>query len=46
VYLRYRNSSAEAEIALGEGWKVAPSTALLERLTVLAGEGHIRLDYH
>jgi DNA polymerase-3 subunit alpha len=46
VYLRYRNADAEAEIALGEGWKVAPSTALLERLALLAGEGHIRLDYH
>jgi DNA polymerase-3 subunit alpha len=46
VTLRYRNQSAEAEILLGEEWMVTPSTALLDRLAVLAGDGHIRLDYH
>jgi DNA polymerase-3 subunit alpha len=45
VLLRYRNESAEAEISLGEQWRVEPSAALLARLAVLAGDANIRVDY-
>jgi DNA polymerase-3 subunit alpha len=45
VVLRYRNQEAEAEIALGEEWKVQPSGAVLERLGRLAGSEHVHLHY-
>lgn len=45
VVLRYRNGKAEAEIALGEDWKVQPSGAVLERLGRLAGSEHVQLHY-
>jgi len=45
VILRYSNGSAQAEIALGEGWKVQPSTAVLERLGQLAGNQNVHLHY-
>jgi DNA polymerase-3 subunit alpha len=45
VVLRYRNQGAEAEIALGDEWKVQPSGAVLDRLTRLAGADHVHLHY-
>ena len=32
IRIRYRNASAEAELPLGEGWKVRPEDALLDSL--------------
>jgi DNA polymerase-3 subunit alpha len=45
VMLRYRNDVAEAEIALGEEWRVEPTAALLARLGMLAGESNVHVDY-
>jgi DNA polymerase-3 subunit alpha len=45
VYLNYHNRQATAEIALGEEWKVLPSTSVLEGLQRLAGERNVHLDY-
>jgi len=45
VVLLHDNGSAQAEIALGPEWKVAPGGPLLERLTGLAGAGRVRLLY-
>jgi DNA polymerase-3 subunit alpha len=45
VFLNYRGRSAEAEIALGDDWRVQPTTAVLERLLRLAGDGHVRVEY-
>ncbi|OGI52493.1 MAG: DNA polymerase III subunit alpha [Candidatus Muproteobacteria bacterium RIFCSPHIGHO2_02_FULL_65_16] len=45
VYLHYVNGDAEAEIALGEEWKISPSHALLEHLSRLAGERNVHLVY-
>jgi len=45
VYLHYHSRQAEAEIALGEEWKISPTHALLERLARLAGESNVHLIY-
>ena len=45
VYLRYRSLQAEAEIALGEEWKISPTHVLLDRLSRLAGECNVHLVY-
>ncbi len=45
VYLRYHSAGAEAEIALGEAWKISPNGAVIERLARLAGERNVHLDY-
>ncbi len=45
VYLRYHGSGADAEIALGEEWKISPTGTVIERLGQLAGEGNVHLDY-
>jgi len=45
VLLRYRNTQAQAEVLLGEAWRVRPSDALLGQLRRLAGENHVRLIY-
>jgi len=45
VVLRYRNQGAEAEIALGDEWKVSPSGVVLDRLARLAGTDHVHLHY-
>ena len=45
VYLRYHNKEAAAEIMLGQEWRVVPTGAVLEHLTRLAGDGHVRLIY-
>jgi DNA polymerase III subunit alpha len=46
VFLRYSAGLAEAEIVLGDEWKISPTGTLLERLQRLAGECNVRLDYH
>jgi DNA polymerase-3 subunit alpha len=45
VYLHYHGQQAEAEIALGDEWKISPTNTLLERLSRLAGEHNVHLDY-
>jgi DNA polymerase III subunit alpha len=45
VWVRYRGEAAEAELVLGERWKVSPSRAVLERLGRLAGERNVQLEY-
>ena len=45
VHLQYRRSDAEAQIVLGEEWRITPSGAVLERLWQLAGQEHVRLIY-
>ena len=45
VVLRYQNHGAEAEIALGDEWKVQPSGAVLEQLGRLAGTDRVHLHY-
>ncbi len=45
VYLHYHGHQAEAEIALGEEWKISPTNMLLERLSRLAGERNVHLVY-
>ena len=45
VYVRYHSAAAEAEIALGQEWRIMPTSAVLERLYRLAGQEHVRLIY-
>jgi DNA polymerase-3 subunit alpha len=45
VYLRYQSVAAEAEIALGDEWKITPTAAVLSELSRLAGENNVRMDY-
>jgi DNA polymerase-3 subunit alpha len=45
VTLRYSRREAEAEIALGEQWRITPDGATLERLRRLAGERRVHLIY-
>lgn len=45
VWVRYRGEAAEAELVLGEEWKVSPSRAVIERLSRLAGERNVQLEY-
>ena len=45
VYLRYQTDAAEAEIALGDEWKITPTAAVLSELSRLAGENNVRMDY-
>ena len=45
VYLRYHGAEADAEIALGEEWKISPTDTVIERLGRLAGERNVHLDY-
>ena len=45
VYLNYSNNDAEAEILLGERWKVNPTASVLEKLGGLAGEKHVHVIY-
>jgi len=45
VYLHYHGQQAEAEIALGDEWKISPTNTLLERLSRLAGERNVHLIY-
>ncbi len=45
IYIKYHTASAEVEIALGEEWKINPTAIILERLSRLAGDEHVRLIY-
>ena len=45
VHLQYRREDAEAQIVLGEEWRIIPSGVVLERLSQLAGQEHVRLIY-
>ncbi len=45
VYVRYHGAAAEAEIALGQEWRIMPTGLVLERLYRLAGQEHVRLIY-
>lgn len=45
IYLRYRRQGAEAEIQLGEEWKIHPTGSVLESLARLAGQDSIHLFY-
>jgi DNA polymerase-3 subunit alpha len=45
VCVRYRSDAAEAEIVLGEEWRVSPSAGVLERLGRLAGEDNVQIEY-
>jgi DNA polymerase-3 subunit alpha len=45
VVLRYRGAQADAELALGEQWKISPTGAVIEQLGRLAGERNVHLDY-
>ncbi|MBI5782989.1 MAG: DNA polymerase III subunit alpha, partial [Gammaproteobacteria bacterium] len=45
VYLHYLGPRAEAEIVLGEEWRISPTNTLLERLSRLAGESNVHLIY-
>jgi len=45
VILRYRGTQADAELALGEQWKISPTGAVIEQLGRLAGERNVHLDY-
>jgi DNA polymerase-3 subunit alpha len=45
VHIRYDAGTAQAEIVLGPEWKVAPSNALIEAITGLAGADRVRLIY-
>lgn len=45
VYLHYHGHQADAEIALGNEWKISLNNMLLERLSRLAGEHNVHLIY-
>jgi len=45
VWLRYHTDQAEADIVLGEEWRINPSESVLERLSRLAGERNVHLEY-
>ncbi|OGI52265.1 MAG: DNA polymerase III subunit alpha [Candidatus Muproteobacteria bacterium RIFCSPLOWO2_01_FULL_60_18] len=45
VYLHYQGTQAEAEIVLGDAWRISPTDTLLERLGRLAGERNVHLIY-
>ncbi len=45
ICVRYDAGPASAEILLGPDWKIIPGSALLDRLSGLAGEGRVRLIY-
>jgi DNA polymerase-3 subunit alpha len=45
VGIRYFGASAQAQMTLGEGWRVHPTDELLHRLRELAGDAHVRVVY-
>ncbi len=45
VFLHYQGQGAEAEIVLGDDWKISPTNTVLERLSRLAGESNVHLIY-
>ena len=45
VFLHYHGRQADAEIMLGDEWKISPTNVLLERLSRLAGERNVHVVY-
>ena len=45
VYVKYHGHAAEAEIALGEDWKISPTGSVLERLSQLMGADNVQVVY-
>jgi DNA polymerase-3 subunit alpha len=45
VYLNYQSEAAQAEIALGEEWKIDPSDHVLDSLSQMAGAGSVHVIY-
>jgi DNA polymerase III subunit alpha len=45
VLLRYQCRAASGMLALGAEWRIRPSSALLEQLEALLGEGSVQLRY-
>jgi DNA polymerase-3 subunit alpha len=45
VYLNYQNEAAQAEIALGEEWKIDPSDHVLDSLSQMAGADSVHVIY-
>ncbi len=45
VWIRYRNQSARAQLALGKDWNVRPADELIHRLHELAGAGRVVVEY-
>ena len=45
VAIDYRRPGASAALVLGESWRVRPADVLLQKLTELAGEQQVRLEY-
>ena len=46
VYVDYRSDGASARLRLGEEWKVRPADELIHRLTELAGDERVSVEYH
>jgi len=45
VRVEYRRPDARAQLTLGPDWRVRPTDELLRRITELAGEGSVRIEY-
>ena len=45
VWVRYRNAKAQAQIDLGDTWRVTPSDELLSQLKTLTGEKSVWVEY-
>ncbi len=45
VFVDYQRPDATARLRLGEGWLVNPTDELLHRLSELAGESRVQVDY-
>ncbi len=45
VRVEYHRCDARAQLTLGPDWRVRPSDELLRRITELAGEGSVRIEY-
>ncbi len=45
VRVEYHRPDARAQLTLGPDWRVRPTDELLRRITKLAGEGSVRIEY-
>ena len=45
VVLRYRQRGAQADVRLGENWRIRPTTSALDALRAIAGEEHVHVQY-
>ncbi|HEB55485.1 MAG TPA: DNA polymerase III subunit alpha [Gammaproteobacteria bacterium] len=45
VRVEYHRCDARAQLTLGSDWRVRPTDELLRRITELAGEGSVRIEY-